>query len=878
MIESDTLCSTLATTDIKDPIKSNWEHPKEHCFRQLEYFDHKMSETNIRKAIRKLLITMNSYRYLNGADSPTHGMKISRLRPYLVAIFTDDHSIDELDLSLFENTKTRGEGYYSHLYRDDITMQVYVFTTCPLKCKRKCERRFKDLKNELGIEYIIVSSFQDFKTLFKQNTARRVDMKQWMADSYIKPMITPTLTLKSAFVDDFDQISDQEFCITKVNIGPKILQLLSIMNKSPKSHLNDCNEIGPDGRASDFWPIPDELMITPEVQDIQERSSIRNLYIKTQPLEILEVNFSNIEMERPVKALFESIDKEFSLNKSQLGIGYETFQITNYEFLEYIAAQNLWSEKWISSTNTKEKKPLYFEASFSGDNQYQSSALLVLSRRNIRIPDETGENAIDPRKCPRLLNMPFKAELVILPVRFKEFFVLLRVRKEIEKQTNQEFYLKPWLELLQNYIRKIPPYYNFYIRRALLNLKYKEVDDPLKKINEKFISKSLESKIEKIIQEQNSKLYDRESVYRINHKEHNDFVFGDFPDCCKNLRQFLPKIQSLSQTKMQQMKNKSNLNLANPFSFDRKNLILTVGAIVKDFQNKLCIEPNLDVNKYNISQDIMEHEKDFKKKLIAEDDHHKPIFVMGSVQYFRKYPVLKSINISDKEWKRYTDISFGNLFTTSLRAKYHSGQALMINNNLIEEDETQEVESVFVFEKLDQEMAEEKHSRPNKQEKEVPLDQKSKPSEYNTNSSKTQKLSRLLKSSNSETKSHKSPKGSKKLQKEHKNVQKNQKSLQKPCKPAKPSKINQKSLTECLLDYYKNTSLTLRIKYEVLKIAGDLKLQRKLQECSIDEYVIRDGGSLDKFLKCFPIFREIKPKFIRKEVVNRSLANLKRLC
>ena len=167
----------LSTTDVKDPLKSSWEHPNEHCFRQLEYFKHSKGETDIREAIRKLLITMNSYRYLNGADNPTHGIKICKLRPYLVSIFTDDHSIEDLDVSMFENTKTREEGFYSHLYREDITMHIYVFTNSPEKCKRKCLKIFKEIKRHFGIHYIIVSSFQKFKTLFKLNTAQRLDIK-----------------------------------------------------------------------------------------------------------------------------------------------------------------------------------------------------------------------------------------------------------------------------------------------------------------------------------------------------------------------------------------------------------------------------------------------------------------------------------------------------------------------------------------------------------------------------------------------------------------------------------------------------------------------------------------------------------------------------
>ena len=42
----------LATTEIVDCIKSSWEHPNEHLFRQLEYFKHSKSETNIMHSIK----------------------------------------------------------------------------------------------------------------------------------------------------------------------------------------------------------------------------------------------------------------------------------------------------------------------------------------------------------------------------------------------------------------------------------------------------------------------------------------------------------------------------------------------------------------------------------------------------------------------------------------------------------------------------------------------------------------------------------------------------------------------------------------------------------------------------------------------------------
>jgi hypothetical protein len=64
----------LATSDAHHPIKSSWEHPKEHLFRQLEYFKHSKSETNLGGTIHSMLSVMNTYRFLNGADNPINGI------------------------------------------------------------------------------------------------------------------------------------------------------------------------------------------------------------------------------------------------------------------------------------------------------------------------------------------------------------------------------------------------------------------------------------------------------------------------------------------------------------------------------------------------------------------------------------------------------------------------------------------------------------------------------------------------------------------------------------------------------------------------------------------------------------------------------------
>lgn len=102
----------LATTDVKDCIKSSWEHPKEHLFRQLEYFKHSKTDTNLSQSIKLVLDTMNSYRFINGSDNPINGIWVSKMRPYLLCIFTDDISIGSLEATLFDYTETNKYGNY----------------------------------------------------------------------------------------------------------------------------------------------------------------------------------------------------------------------------------------------------------------------------------------------------------------------------------------------------------------------------------------------------------------------------------------------------------------------------------------------------------------------------------------------------------------------------------------------------------------------------------------------------------------------------------------------------------------------------------------------------------------------------------------------
>ena len=59
-----------------------------------------------------------------------------------------------------------------------------------------------------------------------------------MVDSDIKPLITPTMTIKAEFIDEFKDIDEdsEEFQIAKINIGPKF-------NKLPSSKVIKYNHL-----------------------------------------------------------------------------------------------------------------------------------------------------------------------------------------------------------------------------------------------------------------------------------------------------------------------------------------------------------------------------------------------------------------------------------------------------------------------------------------------------------------------------------------------------------------------------------------------------------------------------------------------------------
>jgi len=883
----------LATTDVKDCIKSNWEHPKEHIFRQLEYFKHSKGETDIKASIQEVLRTMNSYRFLNGADNPVNGVWVSKMRPYLLCLFTDDNSIKDLDMNMFENKKASIMNYSKSLFRDDITMQIYVFTNTPKRWEHKCRKKLSELKQEYGIDYIIVDSFTTFKKLFQANIHARVDIKnKWMSEKHIRYEITPTLTMKATLVNQFDQMDDdnEEIEIIKVNIAAKFTNNNNQNTQERKyEHLENWGEATFDkGSKFDFWPIPNEKIVSQNQESLHPREPIQTLFMKKTPLNFLDDNYFNEINDKAIFSLFDSIDRIFSLNSIQNL--YDCYQITSTKFLKNIISQGIWPEKWLSNPNYKDCKPMFFECSISGDTCFQPFGLVRLTRRVPKIPLDNVLAPIDHRKSTELLKIPFQADLIILPLNFTEFIALLRVREKIEKQSNKEYYLKAWRTLLEKYLAGIPFYYRYYINAALNFMKYNE-SQLLKNRRAVATSDVLNERVKLIKEEQGNQRINREKTYLINLKSHKGLVFGDFPDWCKSLRCFLPKTTPKTQAKLQQARDKSNLSLLDPFSFNRKDITLTVAAIANEFEWKLSLEPQPDLNKWDISQDILEHEKDIKKKFIAEDDHQKPIFWMGHVQAFRDYPVLKSIHLTDNEFKMYTDISFGNLFTTAIKSKYHTAQATATSNILIDESEAQEVESVFVFDNIEEALTQPpKIEQINKvKDIEIPVKQmyeeiKTHPSEKDSNSEKFEKDSQEPTRMKVEKKEKIKKSVSKDVFKKSvmsptKNSSSNVPSTKVHKKSSELSSNSSLDILSLVEEFYReNSDLIISIKTEMLHIAGDLKLQKLLKSWDLKRGTLTVSSQKCQKQVCshWPIFNQVKPRAVQKLVMDRSFRWLRK--
>ena len=212
-------------------------------------------------------------------------------------------------------------------------------------------------------------------------------------------------------------------------------------------------------------------------------------------------------------------------------------------------------------------------------------------------------------------------------------------------------------------------------------------------------------KIKKIKEQQRNLCLEREKMYVTHHEGHKKYFYEDFPECCNNLKCFRSKNFVKNKANKKKMDKKQELSLSDSMSFSRKDLLCTMSGIVKDFNCKLSLEPvsktkEIDIH---ITRNILDHDaRDISKSLRVEDDHQKPLFCIGNVQALRKYPMLKSVNLTDREFKIYSHIKFNNSFTTAIRKSEHHTQQNFTAPDLVDTFETQEVESVFVHEVPDE--------------------------------------------------------------------------------------------------------------------------------------------------------------------------------
>lgn len=136
---------------------------------------------------------------------------------------------------------------------------------------------------------------------------------------------------------------------------------------------------------------------------------------------------------------------------------------------------------------------------------------------------------IDYRKSTDLLKLPFRADLIILPLNFPEFIALIRAREKIKDQPEKEVYLNAWKSLLEKYLSSIPFIYRNYVNATLNCLKINDVQI-LKNRRAVTLSEHLNDKIKKIKEEQGNQRVNIERMFLINVKAHKGMIHGDFPD------------------------------------------------------------------------------------------------------------------------------------------------------------------------------------------------------------------------------------------------------------------------------------------------------------------------------------------------------------
>ena len=69
------------------------------------------------------------------------------------------------------------------------------------------------------------------------------------------------------------------------------------------------------------------------------------------------------------------------------------------------------------------------------------------------------------------MKLTYRADLLVLPLKFKDFIALIKIREKIRMQTNPAYYMESWKRKLEIYVASIPDYYLSYIHACLNSMK-----------------------------------------------------------------------------------------------------------------------------------------------------------------------------------------------------------------------------------------------------------------------------------------------------------------------------------------------------------------------------------------------------------------------
>lgn len=342
----------------------------------------------------------------------------------------------------------------------------------------------ESLSENYGVYYFIVDNFKDFLRTFNLNTEFRINKKNWITDSNIRMAIVPTLTFKAYFWSNFENLTQSEMSnhiLMKINISNKMNKSANT-NRSERrfDHLNNWDDLKTNTTNSyDLWPIPSQIVVDSNREDMPKRSWVQSILINTNQVTKLDTTIFDDQNGDLFLNLFDSSERQFGPH--HLPKIYDSYQIIDSKFLKQLKKNNLISVEWVTSMNVKDCRPIYLEWSIAGQTQSQSFAMIKIYRKQVKETLDQIEINKQDRISMARLKMTYRADLIVLPLRFKEFIALLKVREKIERQTNKAYYLQYWIPKIESYADSIPLFYRNHIMMSLSILGYKDSDQLTKR-------------------------------------------------------------------------------------------------------------------------------------------------------------------------------------------------------------------------------------------------------------------------------------------------------------------------------------------------------------------------------------------------------------